>query len=183
MTNNKTLTERVALLPCPFCNDEPVMADPHGAFSRLAAVYCEQCEIKGPLKATATDAAEAWNTRAAMPQQPPVDGWRAIDHPDTPHACHVLAARFDDTFGEWIYGVVASPPPKPFTHWQPLPAPPGSTPSEQPPASDERVEALEAALKHIRELLVAYGSRYIGKAVMLADAALTKEQSRPVGDE
>ena len=49
--------------------------------------------------------------------------WRPIDD-DTPHACHVLAARFDESFGEWIYGVVMSPPTKPFTLWRPLPDPP-----------------------------------------------------------
>lgn len=41
-----------------------------------------------------------------------------------PPACHVLAARFNADHGEWIYSVQFSPPIYPFTHWQPLPAPP-----------------------------------------------------------
>lgn len=56
----------VALEPCPFCGGEAIMSDPHGAFSRLAAVYCEQCEIKGPLAPDANRAAEAWNTRTRI---------------------------------------------------------------------------------------------------------------------
>lgn len=55
---------------CPFCGGEAVLADPHGAFSRLAAVYCEACEIKGPLMANADKAIAAWNTRAAPPANP-----------------------------------------------------------------------------------------------------------------
>jgi hypothetical protein len=37
-----------------------------------------------------------------------------------PHACHVMAARFEDG-GEWITGVVMSPPSRPWTHWRHLP--------------------------------------------------------------
>ena len=48
------------------------------------------------------------------------DGWQDIA--TAPHACHVLAARLDAC--EWVYGVVLSPPSKPFTHWRPLPTPP-----------------------------------------------------------
>ena len=55
---------------------------------------------------------------AAMPAQ----GWRDIA--SAPRAMHVLACRFDEAVGEWVYAVVLSPPPHPFTAWQPLPAPP-----------------------------------------------------------
>lgn len=48
--------------------------------------------------------------------------WQTVD--SAPHACHVLAARFDDSYGEWVYAVVASPPSKLFTHWRPLLSPP-----------------------------------------------------------
>lgn len=48
---------------------------------------------------------------------------------EAPHACHVLASRFMHDAGEWAYGVVMSPPLKPWTHWQPLPA--------APPAQDQ----------------------------------------------
>ena len=47
-------------------------------------------------------------------------GWQPID--TAPHACHVMAARWDEC--EWVYGVVMSPPGKPWTHWQHLPSPP-----------------------------------------------------------
>lgn len=50
--------------------------------------------------------------------------WRGIE--SAPHACHVLACRFDEV--EWVYAVVASPPIYPFTHWMPLP----SSPTRQP---------------------------------------------------
>jgi hypothetical protein len=56
-----------------------------------------------------------------------LEGWQPIDD-NCPHACHVLASRFDESFGEWIYGVVASPPPKPFTHFRALPEPPALNP-------------------------------------------------------
>jgi hypothetical protein len=49
------------------------------------------------------------------------EAWHTVDDPDTPAACHVLAARFDDDAGEWVVGVVMSPPSKPFTHWRMLP--------------------------------------------------------------
>ena len=52
------------LLPCPWCGGTATMSDPHVAFSRLAAVYCETCEIKGPVSVDATWAATAWNTRS-----------------------------------------------------------------------------------------------------------------------
>lgn len=52
-------------------------------------------------------------------------GWRSIE--SAPHACHVLASRFENDWGEWIYAVVMSPPVYPFTHWMPLPR----TPAEE----------------------------------------------------
>lgn len=44
-------------------------------------------------------------------------------HPiaEAPHACHVLACRLDDSHGEYIMAIVASPPTKPFTHFMMLP--------------------------------------------------------------
>lgn len=50
--------------------------------------------------------------------------WQLIKNSDPPHACHVLAARFDQDGGEWILGVVASPPIQPWTHWR-FVTPPG----------------------------------------------------------
>jgi hypothetical protein len=41
-----------------------------------------------------------------------------------PAAITVLAARFDNDCGEWIYAVILSPPSHPFTHWRLLPEPP-----------------------------------------------------------
>lgn len=53
------------------------------------------------------------------------DEWRPVH--DAPAACHVMAARWDES--EWVYGVAMSPPSKPWTHFRPLPQPPqGSTP-------------------------------------------------------
>ncbi|TGV15782.1 hypothetical protein EN816_00590 [Mesorhizobium sp. M8A.F.Ca.ET.173.01.1.1] len=54
-----------------------------------------------------------------------VEGWKPIDD-TTPHACHVLATRFDHDCGEWVVAVVLSPPIYPFTHWAPLPASPST---------------------------------------------------------
>jgi hypothetical protein len=54
------------------------------------------------------------------PSPAAIEAWQPIS--TAPSACHVIAARFDEC--EWIYGLVSSPPTKPFTHWQPLPAPP-----------------------------------------------------------
>ncbi|QKC99225.1 hypothetical protein [Mesorhizobium sp. NZP2298] len=51
-----------------------------------------------------------------------MDGWQTMG--SAPHACHVLATRFDSEFGEWVFAVVMSPPSPPFTHWRPLPASP-----------------------------------------------------------
>lgn len=51
------------------------------------------------------------------------DGWHLVE--TAPHACHVLAARFDGD--EWAMAVVSSPPSKPFTHWRLLPKPPSSS--------------------------------------------------------
>lgn len=53
--------------------------------------------------------------------------WRPIE--SAPHACHVLACRFDRDVGEWVYGVVLSPPSYPFTHFMPLPTPPSGVSS------------------------------------------------------
>ncbi len=47
-------------------------------------------------------------------------GWQPIE--TAPHACHVLACRWDGY--EWVIDVTLSPPKYPFTHWRPLPAPP-----------------------------------------------------------
>lgn len=66
--------------------------------------------------------------RAAIAAIPSRDDWRDIA--SAPSAMHVLAARFDESFGEWIYGVVLSPPSNPFTHWRPLPKAPSSSSGE-----------------------------------------------------
>lgn len=60
--------------------------------------------------------------RAAIAAMPKVDGWRDIA--SAPHACHVLAARFDGDTGNWAMQVVLGPPSYPFTHWMPLPPEP-----------------------------------------------------------
>lgn len=62
-----------------------------------------------------------WKALAALASRlPDREGWQTIE--SAPSACHVLATRFDEC--EWVYAVVESPPSYPFTHWQPLPAPP-----------------------------------------------------------
>ena len=58
----------------------------------------------------------------ALSSLPNVDGW--LDIESAPHAMTVAACRFDESIGEWVYAYVLSPPSFPFTHWQPLPAPP-----------------------------------------------------------
>jgi hypothetical protein len=62
----------------------------------------------------------------STPSQPAVhigrEEWQPIE--TAPHAISVMAARFDRDCGDWVYGVVLSPPSYPFTHWRPLPAPP-----------------------------------------------------------
>ena len=62
--------------------------------------------------------------RAALSSTPERE-WQPIE--TAPHACHVIAARFDRDAGEWIYGFVLSPPSKPFTHWRMPPEPPTLT--------------------------------------------------------
>lgn len=51
------------------------------------------------------------------------EGWHDIS--TAPAACHVMAARWYEA--EWLYGVVLSPPGKPWTHWRPLPTPPSAS--------------------------------------------------------
>lgn len=71
---------------------------------------------------------------AALPGEPV--GW-TMGSPYAPHACHVLAAYFDE-FGEWIVDVVLSPPASPYTFWRHLPAMPGASP--QPTVTEDAVE-------------------------------------------
>gem|GEM_PF-4125388 len=59
---------------------------------------------------------------ATRPTERDAEGWLPIE--SAPHACHVLATRFDHDAGEWHVAVVASPPSYPFTHFMMLPAPP-----------------------------------------------------------
>ena len=61
-------------------------------------------------------------TLAQSVDQGMMEEWQTVN--TAPEACHVLAARFDESCGDWVYGVVLSPPSHPFTHWRPLPAPP-----------------------------------------------------------
>ena len=70
-------------------------------------------------------AAEAQAMARELLSRREADEWRPVH--DAPAACHVMAARWDES--EWVYGVVMSPPSKPWTHFRPLPQPPqGSTP-------------------------------------------------------
>ncbi len=62
---------------------------------------------------------------SAIAPQAVKDGWQTVD--TAPHACHVLATRFDQDCGEWVIGVVMSPPSQPFTHWRMLPEPPSGS--------------------------------------------------------
>ena len=57
------MSDELNLKPCPFCVGEAELRDPHGAFSRLAAVFCNECGIRGPLEHRADEAIAAWNTR------------------------------------------------------------------------------------------------------------------------
>ena len=43
-------------------------------------------------------------------------GWHPTE--TAPAAMHVLAARHDPESGEWIMGIVMSPPAAPWTHWR-----------------------------------------------------------------
>jgi hypothetical protein len=88
-------------------------------------------EIKTPMARRAWDAAAEILKRAPAPdQQAEPVAWQAVDN--APHACHVLAARFDDC--EWVCAVVMSPPSYPFTHWVHLPTMPGEAPPKPPEA-------------------------------------------------
>jgi Lar family restriction alleviation protein len=51
------------LKPCPFCGGEAELRDPHAAFSHLAAVFCNECEIRGQLSVGPELAIDFWNTR------------------------------------------------------------------------------------------------------------------------
>lgn len=60
------------LLPCPFCGEPPcVSIQPVG---REHAVFCEQCEARGPTRRKIDQAPIAWNTRSAVNTYPAVEG-------------------------------------------------------------------------------------------------------------
>ena len=136
-------TEEPVLKPCPFCGGRPEHRWHTGDAGWLE---CEHCEAVGPQASSDNwDTVIAhWNTRAA----PETMSGKAMgvewsdDISLAPHACHVLAARWVEC--EWAYAVVASPPSKPFTHWQMLPDPPGATLSEG--RDGERARIREEAL-------------------------------------
>lgn len=50
------------LLNCPFCGGSRIVVD-KPALSRLYAVYCEDCEIRGPSAGSTEGAREMWNLR------------------------------------------------------------------------------------------------------------------------
>ncbi|MBZ9894193.1 hypothetical protein LB545_07530 [Mesorhizobium sp. BR1-1-6] len=78
----------------------------------------------GTLRSICLDDADAVLAALSAAPAPPATGWQGIS--TAPHACHVLATRFDRDCGEWVYGIVLSPPIYSFTHWKHLPSAPGA---------------------------------------------------------
>lgn len=98
--------------------------------ARLSAAFGREFRAgDGRLDDVDLDAADAILALSGTLAPEGGEEWRAVD--SAPHACHVIAARFDEARSEWIYAVVASPPSKPFTHWQMLPAPPSTEKGEK----------------------------------------------------
>jgi len=69
-----------------------------------------------------------YRTMHAALSSPIVGEWQSIE--TAPYAMHFLAAKFDEDFGEWIYGILmrAEAIDRSFIHWQPLP----KAPEQQP---------------------------------------------------
>jgi Lar family restriction alleviation protein len=150
---------RSELLPCPFCGGEAELRDPHIPFSRLAAVYCNECEIRGPLESMPDRAIAEWNTRA--PNQPLSDSvverveamlWQIKVHDGNgAFAAHLSA----DSVKETAKAIIAAIPSAGGVETEEgLGASPGSRPSDQAPTGlggsrfdPARVEQLERALR------------------------------------
>lgn len=96
-----------------------------------------------------------------------------------PHACHVLAARFNDDVGDWVMGVVASPPIYPYTHWRMLdtPAPPADLCADIAQKSADAIARLEVALIAARDRLYKVGDHHFDLLAQI-DAALTNAAAK-----
>lgn len=70
-------SEREALLPCPFCEGDP-MSNPVESMFHTFRIVCPHCEMCGPERMTASEAIAAWQGRAALSTQPQQAGWKMV---------------------------------------------------------------------------------------------------------
>lgn len=64
MAENLPNTNPPTLLPCPFCGEPGYLV---GLGKFFVACAKPGCEAEGPVKVSATDAADSWNVRATIP--------------------------------------------------------------------------------------------------------------------
>ena len=95
--------------PCPFCGESAKVVGV-GAWNKCSAVYCDNCEIYGPMMATKETAVFAWDRRPASAEAPArVDGLvrKVVTsycydpmHASRAFSIYVDAARLQGTTGE-----------------------------------------------------------------------------------
>jgi hypothetical protein len=133
------MSEREALLPCPFCGEKLIHNARLETWEHPAAPYTANAvcpAVPHMFHDSRQDCIAAWNRRRATP--PAGSGWRTMESApkDDPNfqalACH------QDSAGWWAYYIInrhdiggryecwVVPPGRPITptHWRPLPAPP-----------------------------------------------------------
>jgi Lar family restriction alleviation protein len=114
-------SERVALLPCPFCGESDFVTNDSDSNRRLIA--CGNCGAEGPGKPTENEAIAAWNTRAALTAdaQPVAPNRAAIcpkcHHPwphDPDRGCD--GCRYDKDGDPYRCECVEQPAPEPHVY-------------------------------------------------------------------
>lgn len=102
MTQDKIVTE--AMLPCPFCGNEPTISEPGPNNWHTWSVSCDHCPTPlqplGSISEKRADAFAAWNTRSTA-QEPALD-----DDAEKPRRAHVLDIKIGaNTLDDLIYAL------------------------------------------------------------------------------
>ena len=102
-----------ALKDCPFCGgdgEEVALCYDTGSTPQTGTdwfVRCYVCHVETARRDTEADAIAAWNTRAPLPQPPPVIGWRWV--PDEPTGAMISegyeAIRMEEKWPSMLAGV------------------------------------------------------------------------------